>query len=218
MRAQNEPPETVVRLVRGEPAGEPTDVPGAYRVERVDEHALAEGRIWPQSRGSQLAGLVVGAREGERVLDSCAAPGGKATMLAGEVTAVEVNPGARASCATTCAASARRTSRSSRPTRSTCRRSSTASTARSSTRRARARRPRARPDLRWRAPPLPELQLALLREAAARVEARRHGRLLGLHDQRGRERGRRRRLRARGRRRSAASGRSTPTRSGPSSC
>ena len=93
MRAQNEPPETVVRLVRGEVEGEPTDVPGACRVDRVDEGALAEGRIWPQSRGSQLAGLVVGARAGERVLDLCAAPGGKATMLAGEVVAVEIHPG-----------------------------------------------------------------------------------------------------------------------------
>ena len=93
MRAQNEPAETVVRLVRGEVDGEVTDVPGAYRVERVDEDALAEGRIWPQSRGSQLAGLVVGARDGERVLDLCAAPGGKATMLAGEVVAVEIHPG-----------------------------------------------------------------------------------------------------------------------------
>ena len=60
MRAQNEAPETVVRLVRGEIDGEPTDVPGAYRVPRVDEQALAEGRIWPQSRASQLAGLAVG--------------------------------------------------------------------------------------------------------------------------------------------------------------
>src|ERR1043166_8943056 len=92
MRSQNEPLETVVRLVRGEIDGEPTDVPGAYRVERVDEGALAEGRIWPQSRGSQLAGLVVGAREGERTLDLCAAPGGKATMLAGEGVAVEIHP------------------------------------------------------------------------------------------------------------------------------
>src|SRR5437763_1628777 len=69
MRAQNEAPETVVRLVRGEVDGEPTDVPGAWRVPRVDEAALAEGQIWPQSRGSQLAGLAVGAQPGERVLD-----------------------------------------------------------------------------------------------------------------------------------------------------
>jgi 16S rRNA (cytosine967-C5)-methyltransferase len=93
MRAQNEAPETVVRVIRGEIDGEPTDIPGAYRVERVDEDALAEGRIWPQSRGSQLAGLVVGARGGERTLDLCAAPGGKATQLAGAVTAVEKHAG-----------------------------------------------------------------------------------------------------------------------------
>src|SRR5436309_6026381 len=93
MRAGNEPLETVVRLVAGDPPGEPTDVPGAYRVERVDDLAVADGRIWPQSRGSQLAGLAVGARDGERVLDVCAAPGGKATMLRGDVVAVEVNDG-----------------------------------------------------------------------------------------------------------------------------
>src|ERR671937_2036680 len=91
MRAQNEPPETVVRLVRGDPPGEPTDIPGAYRVERVDEDAAAAGRIWPQSCGSQLAGLVVGAQEGDRTLDLCAAPGGKATQLAGDVVAVDIN-------------------------------------------------------------------------------------------------------------------------------
>ena len=56
-----------------------------------------------------------------------------------------------------------------------------------------------RPDLRWRAEPLPELQLALLRAAAERVSARRHDRLLGLHDQRRRERGRRRACRPRDR-------------------
>ena len=93
MLAQNEPPETVVRLIRGAPLGEPTDIPGAYRVDRVDERALGAGRIWPQSRGSQLAGLCVGAREGERTLDLCAAPGGKATQLAGQVVAVEIHEG-----------------------------------------------------------------------------------------------------------------------------
>ena len=42
MRAMNEPLETVVRLVRGEPpaGAEATDVPGAYRVERVDGLAV----------------------------------------------------------------------------------------------------------------------------------------------------------------------------------
>ena len=70
MAAQNEEPETAVRLVRGEIAGRPDPlVPGAWVVDRVDEQALAEGRIWPQSRGSQLVGHVVGSREGERTLD-----------------------------------------------------------------------------------------------------------------------------------------------------
>ncbi|HWN22238.1 MAG TPA: transcription antitermination factor NusB [Gaiellaceae bacterium] len=94
MRAQNEPPPVVVRHVRGlAPDGDATDVPRAYAVDRVDEEALAAGRIWPQSRGSQVAGLCVGAQEGERILDVCAAPGGKTSMLAGEVVAVEANEG-----------------------------------------------------------------------------------------------------------------------------
>jgi 16S rRNA (cytosine967-C5)-methyltransferase len=40
-----------------------------------------------------VAGLAVGSRDGERVLDLCAAPGGKATMLHGEVVAVEIHEG-----------------------------------------------------------------------------------------------------------------------------
>src|SRR5205823_13831994 len=93
MRAQNEPLETVVRLVRGDPPGEPTDVPGAYRVARVDELAVAEGRIWPQSRGSQLAGLAVGSQDGERVRDLWPAPGGEATQPRGGVTGGGIGPG-----------------------------------------------------------------------------------------------------------------------------
>jgi 16S rRNA (cytosine967-C5)-methyltransferase len=70
MRAQNEPPETVERV--------------------------AGTGVWRQSRGSQIAGLAVGAQPGERVLDLCAAPGGKTTQLAeraAEVVAVELYPG-----------------------------------------------------------------------------------------------------------------------------
>jgi 16S rRNA (cytosine967-C5)-methyltransferase len=170
MRAQNEPAERVVRLVRGEPPGEPTDVPGAYRVERVDEDAVAAGRIWPQSRGSQLAGLVVAARAGERTLDLCAAPGGKATQLEGDVVAVDSNE-----------ARARELEENVRTLG--------ASNVRVVCADARALPPdltgfdhalvdapcsglgvlASRPDLRWRGQPLPELQLELVRAAAERL-------------------------------------------------
>jgi 16S rRNA (cytosine967-C5)-methyltransferase len=170
MRAQNEAPETVVRLIRGEIEGEPTDIPGAYRVDRVDEGALAEGRIWPQSRGSQLAGLVVGSRAGERTLDLGAAPGGKATMLAGEVTAVEKHPG-RARELEENAALLGATN-----VRVVCADALELPTELRDYDRALVDAPcsglgvlASRPDLRWRAQPLPELQLALLRAAADRV-------------------------------------------------
>src|SRR5919204_239907 len=76
MRAQNEAPETVVRLVRGEIEGEPTEIPGAYRVKRVDQQALAGGRHLPQGRGSPPGGTVVfsvctiNADENEAVVDA----------------------------------------------------------------------------------------------------------------------------------------------------
>jgi 16S rRNA (cytosine967-C5)-methyltransferase len=173
MRAMNEPLETVVRLVRGEPplGAEATDVPGAYRVERVDDLAVADGRIWPQSRGSQLAGLAVGAREGERVLDLCAAPGGKTSQLAGDVTAVELDPNRASEL---------------RENLATLGRTNVAVVEADGTAlppdltgfdRALVDAPCSglgvlaqRPDLRWRAAPLPELQLALLRSAAERVK------------------------------------------------
>ena len=170
MGAQNEPPETVVRLVRGEADGERTDIPGAYRVPRVDGQALAEGRIWPQSRGSQLAGLVVGSQPDERTLDLCAAPGGKATQLAGEVFAVEKHEGR-----------ARELEENVRRLGATRVRVIQADALElpddlRGFDRALVDAPcsglgvlNRRPDLRWRAEPLPELQLALLRAAAERV-------------------------------------------------
>jgi len=170
MRAQNEAPETVVRLIRGEIEGEPTDIPGAYRVERVDEDALAEGRIWPQSRGSQLAGLVLGARAGERTLDLCAAPGGKATMLAGDVTAVEKHPGrARELEENAARLGAAKVS-------VVCADALELPPELRDYDRALVDAPcsglgvlASRPDLRWRAEPLPELQLALMGAAVDRV-------------------------------------------------
>jgi 16S rRNA (cytosine967-C5)-methyltransferase len=172
MRSMNEPLETVVRLASGDPpaGAEPTDVPGAYRVERVDEALVAGGRVWPQSRASQLAGLCVASREGERVLDLCAAPGGKAGQLCGEVTAVDIDP-ARV--------------RELRENLATMSRSDVAVVEADGTAlppelagfdRALVDAPCSglgvlaqRPDLRWRATPLPELQLALLRSATERV-------------------------------------------------
>jgi 16S rRNA (cytosine967-C5)-methyltransferase len=170
MRAGNEPLETVVRLVSGPPPGEPTDVPGAYRVERVDDLAVADGRIWPQSRGSQLAGLAVGAREGERLLDLCAAPGGKASQLRGKVTAVEIDPHRAGELRDNLAAlhaenvTVVEADATQLPPELT------------GFDRALVDAPCSglgvlaqRPDLRWRARPLPDLQLALLRAAAERV-------------------------------------------------
>ena len=154
MRAQNEPPET-----------SPCARAGAGRrvvVERSRRSGSRAGYAWPQSRGSQLAGAAVGARPGERVLDLCAAPGGKATQLAAagaEVVAVEKHPGrareleanARGSGVELTVVNADALELPDEPRRL----------------RPGARRRAvlglgvldSRPDLRWRAEPLPELQL-----------------------------------------------------------
>jgi 16S rRNA (cytosine967-C5)-methyltransferase len=173
MRAQNEPAPTVVRLVRGEIDGAPDpDVPGAWHVERVDTGALAEGRVWPQSVASQLVGLAVGSRDGDRTLDLCAAPGGKATMLAGEVTAVEVDD-ARAreleqTAARMGATGVRVVVADGRDLPPELTRFDRAIVDAPCSGLGVLDR---RPDLRWRALPLPKLQLELLRAAAERVRA-----------------------------------------------
>jgi 16S rRNA (cytosine967-C5)-methyltransferase len=171
MSVQNDEPETAVRLVRGEIAGRPDPVvAGAWVVDRVDEQALAEGRIWPQSRASQLVGHVVGSLPGERTLDLCAAPGGKATMLAGEVVAVEVDE-ARAD-------QLERTARrlGADQVRVVHADGRSLPPELDGFDRALVDAPcsglgvlASRPDLRWRAEPLPELQLELLRSAIGRV-------------------------------------------------
>lgn len=166
MRAQNEPPETVVRVVG---TGE------ARVVDRIDPAELEQGKVWPQSRGSQLAGAAVDAQAGERVLDLCAAPGGKTTQLAeraAEVVAVEVHPGR----ARELEANVRQLG---------------FENVRVVTADARELPPEltgfdrvlvdapcsglgvlaSRPDLRWRARPLPELQRELLEVAADRAKA-----------------------------------------------
>jgi 16S rRNA (cytosine967-C5)-methyltransferase len=164
MRAQNEPLELVVR---GDVPGEPTDVPGAVRVDHIDPAWIEQGRAWPMSRGSQLAALMLG--EGGRVLDLCAAPGGKTAMLRGdEVVAVELNQGR----ARELEENLRRRGRTDvRIVHGDAR-----ELAESGFDRALVDAPCSglgvlgrRPDLRWRARPLPELQLELLRAAAERV-------------------------------------------------
>ena len=173
MAAQNTEPETAVRLVRGAVEGtEDPLIPGAWVVERVEEDAVAKGRQWPQSRASQLVGHAVGSRSGERTLDLCAAPGGKATMLAGEVVAVEVDEARAERLAETArrlgAANVRVVHADGRELPSEL----------EGFDRALVDAPcsglgvlTSRPDLRWRAEPLPDLQLELLRAAIARVRS-----------------------------------------------
>ena len=171
MRALNEPAPTVVRLIRGEVEGiADADVPGAWHVDRIDGRALADGTIWPQSAASQLVGLAVGAREGEKTLDLCAAPGGKATMLAGEVVAVEVNEKRARELAETVGRLG------ATQTRVVVADGRALPPDLTGFDRALVDAPcsglgvlNRRPDLRWRAMPLPELQLELLRSAAERV-------------------------------------------------
>jgi 16S rRNA (cytosine967-C5)-methyltransferase len=158
MRAQNEPPALEVRA--DTPVGEPTDIPGAYTVDRVD---LA--RMRPMSRASQLAALVVGSQDGERILDACAAPGGKTLMLRGQVTAVELHPG-RA-----------RQLREEMPPEVQVVEGDVRELAASGFDRVLVDAPCSglgvlsrRPDLRWRGQPLPGLQLELLRAAAERTK------------------------------------------------
>lgn len=158
MRVQNEPPALEVRA--NEPVGAPTDVPGAYEVESVDP-----GRMRPMSRASQLAALLVGSRDGEKILDTCAAPGGKTAMLRGNVTAVELHPGRAKALAGQVGPNVHVVNTDARQLDETgfdralvdapC--SGLGVLAR-------------RPDLRWRARPLPELQLELLRAAAERTK------------------------------------------------
>jgi 16S rRNA (cytosine967-C5)-methyltransferase len=134
------------------------------RAQNEPPEPLLPGQI---SRASQVAALCVG--EGGRIVDLCAAPGGKTAMLHGdEVVAVELHEGR----ARELEQSLRERGRGDvRVVRADAR-----ELPESGFDRALVDAPCSglgvlarRPDLRWRARPLPELQLELLRAAAARV-------------------------------------------------
>lgn len=114
MARDNEPPESAARanrlraardlaieVLRAEGAEARPDagsdegivIDRAFDIHGSD--AFARGLVMPQSRGSMLVSRVCAPRPGERVLDMCAAPGGKTTHLAalmegrGQVVAIE---------------------------------------------------------------------------------------------------------------------------------
>jgi 16S rRNA (cytosine967-C5)-methyltransferase len=105
LAADNEPAELALRV--NPLAGVDVDLPGRREDDAlvvdgpidVLAHPLyAAGAITPQSRASQRVARMVDPQPGERILDLCAAPGGKTTHLAalmgdrGEVVAVERHP------------------------------------------------------------------------------------------------------------------------------
>jgi 16S rRNA (cytosine967-C5)-methyltransferase len=105
LAADNEPTELALRI--NPLAGVDVDLEGRREDDAlVVEGALdvlahplyAAGAITPQSRASQLVARAVDPQPGERILDLCAAPGGKTTHLAalmgdqGEIVAVERHP------------------------------------------------------------------------------------------------------------------------------
>jgi 16S rRNA (cytosine967-C5)-methyltransferase len=107
----NEPAESAVRvntlrvsaLELPVPTHPAPDLPEGLVLEApLDVHGTPEferGELMPQSRGSMLVARVLDPQPGERVLDLCAAPGGKTTHMAalmdgrGEVVAVESHAG-----------------------------------------------------------------------------------------------------------------------------
>jgi 16S rRNA (cytosine967-C5)-methyltransferase len=115
--ADNEPSELALRVnalvehdlddIPGRREGEAIVVEGAF--DALAHPGYAAGAFTPQSRASQLVARTLAPRPGERVLDLCAAPGGKTTHLAaltegtGQVVAVERHPQRARALEATCA-------------------------------------------------------------------------------------------------------------------
>ena len=107
LAADNEPAELALRVnplvahdlsdIPGRSEGHTIIVDGPF--DALAHPGYAAGAFTPQSRASQLVAPLLDPRPGERVLDLCAAPGGKTTHLAalmgdeGEIVAVERHPG-----------------------------------------------------------------------------------------------------------------------------
>lgn len=113
LQADNEPPGVTLRaagdrdalvteLRGGGIAAEPTPhAPEGVRAPGLDPRrapSVLEGRATPQDEASMLVVAAAGPAPGDRAIDLCAGPGGKATHLAervgpsGSVTAVELRP------------------------------------------------------------------------------------------------------------------------------
>lgn len=90
MEWNNQPAETFFRLnPLGEadaclPPGEPLDhAPGYFRLEgKLPTTLLAEGKLYIQDPATRHSVELLNPKPGEKVLDACAAPGGKAFLIA----------------------------------------------------------------------------------------------------------------------------------------
>jgi 16S rRNA (cytosine967-C5)-methyltransferase len=129
LRGVNEPAESALRVntlvASPDEVGDALPVPirtagvGGYRMPEAlvldgpfdvqGSELWQSGAVQPQSRASMLVSRILGPEPGEKVLDLCAAPGGKTTHLAalmgdrGEIIAVERHPGRAAALERTAA-------------------------------------------------------------------------------------------------------------------